>query len=441
MFTSQRASRFHLLSKLRAALVLLILAAQLQSKAQTFVENLTVETYYIADVNDFMSVSSDNIVPGTVIYRLHIDLCEGCKLRSIFGSTTHPIEIQSTEVFYNSTFGNQFGHSINGTFLNNFDGSVLDSYLTFGGASAGHLGIQKPGDTNGSIWQNRTPPAALTNSSPEVGIPLTTQDGLLATSGVTTIPINFLSNTDTDFSTTFGTMTFNNSFVSTSFSATAPAGVSGIGANNEILIAQLSTTGDLSFQLNVEIIDAEGVIRTIVPNNPEPGENQNNFLSYPPECGCTDPDFIEFDNLAQCDDGSCANLVVFGCLNETACNYNPLANFDIPELCCFVDSCQGLDISVLCPTLDVFVSARQQKLLIYPNPSSDFINVKGRFIATEVQRIQAIDLNGRVVASFGPDVFIGETEVRLNLNSISPGSYVLLIQTESGSHTALFEKF
>lgn len=440
MFTDPQTSSFYLWTWIPVVLTALVLGNSYQLKAQTFIENLTVETYYIANDDDSNSPTSDGIIQGTVAYRLYLNLCTGCKLQSIFGSPVHPIEITSSDNFYNSSFGSQFGHSINGNTLTILDGAVLDSYLTFGGASSLHLGILKTDDNNGSIWQNRTPPQPLTNNSAEVGIPLTMQDGLIISGNSTTIPINFQTNTDAEFISAFGTGTLTNSFVSTIFSASAPSGVSGTGTENEIQIAQISTMGDLAFRLNIRILDAGGVLRTIVSEDPESGENQSNFLSYPPECGCTDPDFIEFDALAQCDDGSCANLVVFGCLNEAACNYNPEANFGIPELCCFVDSCQGLDISVLCPTLDIFVGAGRQNLFVYPNPSNDFIHVKGDFIAPELERIQAIDQNGRVIASFGPDVFVGENEMQLSISGLMPGTYILLIQTKKSTMTSLFQK-
>ena len=38
--------------------------------------------------------------------------------------------------------------------------------------------------------------------------------------------------------------------------------------------------------------------------------------------GCTDSNFTEFDAAANTDDGSCVTDVVFGCMTETACNYN-----------------------------------------------------------------------------------------------------------------------
>ena len=47
--------------------------------------------------------------------------------------------------------------------------------------------------------------------------------------------------------------------------------------------------------------------------------------------GCTDPIFLEFYTQgfnADFDDGSCSTEVIFGCTDNTACNYNNNANID-----------------------------------------------------------------------------------------------------------------
>ena len=46
----------------------------------------------------------------------------------------------------------------------------------------------------------------------------------------------------------------------------------------------------------------------------------------PPVMGCMDPAYVEFNNLADTDDGSCNVLKVFGCIDDSMYNYNPLAN-------------------------------------------------------------------------------------------------------------------
>jgi hypothetical protein len=72
------------------------------------------------------------------------------------------------------------------------------------------------------------------------------------------------------------------------------------------------------------------------------------WLKYPLSCGCTDPNFLEFDKGSSCDDGSCATQVVFGCTDPAACNYDISANRNIPELCCYDSKC-ALLLDIVCP--------------------------------------------------------------------------------------------
>ena len=46
----------------------------------------------------------------------------------------------------------------------------------------------------------------------------------------------------------------------------------------------------------------------------------------PPVFGCMDSLYVEFNPLADTDDGSCTTLKVFGCIDSTMYNYDPLAN-------------------------------------------------------------------------------------------------------------------
>ena len=46
----------------------------------------------------------------------------------------------------------------------------------------------------------------------------------------------------------------------------------------------------------------------------------------PPVLGCMDPAYVEFNHLADTDDGSCTTLKVYGCIDSTMYNYDPLAN-------------------------------------------------------------------------------------------------------------------
>ena len=57
--------------------------------------------------------------------------------------------------------------------------------------------------------------------------------------------------------------------------------------------------------------------------------------------GCTNDDYLEYNPLANTDDGSCINEIIEGCTGFTACNYNEFANVED-------NSCIYLDINSAC---------------------------------------------------------------------------------------------
>lgn len=396
-------------------------------KAQ-YVEELVVETYYITDANDAASATSDGILPGTVTYRLFLDLCAGCKLKRIYANSDHELRIESTEPFFNTSIGATYGHDLNGALFSLYDSAPLDSYISFGAASTVHLGVHKSSDPDGSIWQNRNPPQALSDESSDAGVPITDSDGLLSAGGQSTTPIGWiLPPNNGDATAVFGNGASSNSFVSQNIIFQSSAGTPGQNPDNVMLIAQLTTLGDIAFELNIQILDSLGVDRNIVAVNPLNNEILSPYLSYPRACGCTDSDFLEYDVTALCDDGSCATTIVFGCLNEEACNFNEMANFDIPELCCFVDSCQGLDPSLICPTLSTF-NEKGSEILLFPNPASNTLYIDGLDESYREGIVAIVDLTGRVIAN--PEIELGSETVSLNVDGLVPGTYVLILESQ-----------
>ncbi len=68
--------------------------------------------------------------------------------------------------------------------------------------------------------------------------------------------------------------------------------------------------------------------------------------------GCTDSLYLEYDATAQCDDSSCATLIIYGCTDSTACNYDGSATNDdgscvLPDGCTDPTAC-NYDSTALC---------------------------------------------------------------------------------------------
>jgi hypothetical protein len=424
---------------------LLLIAAATTLRAQQSLENVIVELYYVSDANDATDVIGGGLVEGSRTYRVYLDLCEGCGLRAVYGDANHPLSISSTALFFNhADRGRAFGHQINNAALGEGT-AALDSYLSLGRGSTQRLGILKADDPDGSGVGGSNndggsalvPGGLLVNSTTEMGSPLTATDGLVPLSGAPGVPTGFLLSGE-DPGTAFGDETVASGFLSNStrISAAFP-GVTGPTADNRVLVAQLTTAGELTFLLNVEVQRPDGSVQKYVSTGDTllPGETLNGLLVYPPDCGCTDPDFLEFDPAAGCDDGSCATAIVLGCLDPAACNYSTSANFNVPQLCCYsITDCNGLDPYIVCPTIGMDERIGTD-LLVAPNPTAGAVRIGGAGRLGSMITLEIADAAGRSLRKDGsPPMRDGALE--LDLSDLANGIYVIAMTGDRGRAAA-----
>lgn len=407
---------------------------------QGVLENVLVETYYVSDADDATTTVGGTLDEGSVTYRVFITLCDDCRLKAVYGNENHPFSITSTEVFFNNTDrGKTWGFDIQDNRLDE-NTVALDSWLSFGGATDEDWGIPKTEDSDGSfVGGVNHEDGLLVNEAAAAGIPLTQADGLLTATA--TAPSNFFQSGDNP-STILGIETVGTSFVSTTFRAQAD-GIAIAETGNTFLVAQLTTKGDLTFDFNFEILDANGQLVKVVSSNEvlEDGEVYSPFLSYPLECGCTDPYFLEYDASAACDDGSCITEIVFGCNDPEACNYDSSVNFNVPELCCILpDNCTGLDIDVVCPEyVGIENSEKAFSVLMYPNPASDAINLNldGRLTSVE---LRIYNLQGEVVVQRNLQALNGVVVERVETENWANGLYLIEIRANDLRWNSKFVK-
>ncbi len=354
--------------------------------AQAQLEKVIVEKYYITDATDATDTNGGSMQPGTTTYRIYIDLLPNTVLKSVYGSTGHPVVFESTAPFYNhATDGQTYAKE----FLKNrySEGLVaLDTWMTLGQttktqAGKTYFGIPKVSDSDGSFigGTNNDGGSALiasgllTNTDVQLGVPLTTSDGM---DTMVSVAGNWFSFGIIDQVTTLDTTIFGSTQVGSTFNSEQfllqNNGASGVDPlANQVLIAQLTTSGELTFELNIEVeAFVNGVLSTIkyVARDTLLGPNEvfNPFLSYPFSCGCNDPDYLEYSPAFACLlDGSCLTPIVMGCMDTNACNYDPAVNINVPGLCCYPGACGGRDIAVVCPEL--WVSNFEIKMV--PNPT------------------------------------------------------------------------
>ncbi len=420
-------------------------------------EKVIVERYYLSDASDASDETGGGLAEGSVTYRIFVDLAPGTELKSIYGDAGHPFIINSTNTFFNNVSD---GQSFAKDFIKNryLENTVaLDTWLTIGQTAKkqgelAYYGILKEQDTNGSFiggtnndgGSAQVADGLLINSDVTIGLPLTTSDGMDTSSFN---PTGWFSNGVLNFSngldsTIFGSIVQGNQFQSENFLLSC-AGVFGqVADSNQIIIAQLTTQGELSFVLNLEVeysIDGVPTIVKYVGTNSINGPNEvySPFLKYPLLCGCDNPEYLEFDPTVACYlEGSCLTPFVIGCMDTLACNYNPLANFQVDELCCYPGLCNNRNIEDVCPQL----KGNSFDFSLFPNPASESVTlnvISGVQTSIEyfLYNYHGMVMQNEYIQSAPLNYSIG-----LELSNLNPGIYQVRVVTEIGEQNKLFVK-
>ena len=191
-----------------------------------------------------------------------------------YGNSSHTLFLKTTTSFFN----NEDRGATTPTMTKTQDAAntnMLDSWLSVGAACVGNFGVMKSDDNGVSNVVNSD--GILQNNAASMGIPLTTQDGLLAGSpeAVTFVGINPSS----DLSMFDATSQAGNYFSTTNGAWASLNGSVGPTATNRILIAQITTDGVFSYQLNIQLGDSVGGTQKFVASNPQAGEYTLSSLS------------------------------------------------------------------------------------------------------------------------------------------------------------------
>ncbi|NBS92055.1 hypothetical protein EBS67_18975, partial [bacterium] len=205
---------------------------------------------------------------------IYVDMASGYKFNSLYGSSAHNLKVNSTAGFFNDR---DQGVSINpgSKSLVQITSStaMLDSYFTTGGAGAGKVGVLKSEDTDGSI--GNVDDILTNNPGGCFGLPITgsgAQDGMmpLTSSPATYVVSNFLGSVS---SLDFLDQTNGNAILLTNHAIAALGGVVGPTSTNMVLVAQFTTSGDLTFELNLQLQNiATGSSENYVSSNPTGNE-------------------------------------------------------------------------------------------------------------------------------------------------------------------------
>ena len=175
--------------------------------------------------------------------------------------------------------------------------------------------------------------------------------------------------------------------------------------------------------------------------------------------GCTDPLSCNYNPLANVDDNSCiypgapcddnnadtfgdtlnANCAcigityVYGCMDSSACNFNPLANIDDNSCILPGSPCDdgndltindSLDINCNCVGLDISgLTENPIEFELYPNPSSTHFTIKTNLTLDKL--IYITDLQGKVLLQ----QYSSQAIEQINCAHLANGTYLVQIST------------
>ena len=240
--------------------------------SQVGLQGIVVEKYYQANSADASGQESGATVPLTsssVTYRVYVDMNAGWKLNTIFAVAGNPLTVNSTAGFYNNPSNSVENTPLLSNGNNATFHSALDSWFTMGMTQTGKQGILKSEDTDGSVF---TQSNGLLTSNPGgcFGLPIKgngAQDGYLPVSpNIGTNALAGFSNIPALTASTSGSITI------TDGSLAVLGGITGALTSNMVLIGQFTTTGQLSFALNVQIQNAtSGAVENYYASNPPSG--------------------------------------------------------------------------------------------------------------------------------------------------------------------------
>ncbi len=393
------------------------------------IEDVIVEIYYISDEDDAIDTEGGHLPAGSVTYRIYVDMGPNFLLNTIYGDENvgHSLYFRtSTEFFNNESRGGVMGTDIR---ANRLDENTLglDSYITIGMASDSHIGVPKADDSDGSIIGGNNNDGGsesiegglLKNDLTEAGIPLIQADGLIPG-----IAPNIVVLPGTESFHSFGDENSGEEIVINSGVWACLEGYKGPAPDNKVLIAQVTTDGEFSFGLNIQVKTDEGETEVYVFENPVGEEILLESLQYISRPGCTSQTACNYDPDATIDNGTCLEPIEFcyECDGDTI----RIIDSDGDGICDLEDSNEISDVSGLINTIQVFPNPAQNKFTI------EFTN-KG---PEQSFRFYIIDATGRLMSEDIIEGFKGNWSKTISTYGFGSGLYNIRIVSEDGSGSA-----
>jgi hypothetical protein len=254
---------------MKKCLFIVILSSFSNLFSQSALEGIIVEKYYVSTKKDNAKKHLSGELPvGSTTYRIYVDMAPGCHFMAAYGAPGHPLEIKSTELIFNH-LDNGAEHPLRipeRSYKKNI--TALDSWITIGPAGEAYIGVLKSEDTiKEFISVVPFEKGFLESDKKEMGYTLKERDGFLRTGDVPKITLYHI---DSEVRV-LGSETTGNSFrIENGAWACMGKGVSGVDSSgsNTVLIAQITTKGQLSYELNLMLRNADGSVVNYVAKDP-----------------------------------------------------------------------------------------------------------------------------------------------------------------------------
>ena len=271
---------------------------------------------------------SEATTAGLTRYRFYVDMMDASDTFSaVFGNSEQPLLVNVPSGAYNTALNTSWSASgINPAFLATFPEMADDTYAT--------IGLTGPASTSG-IAGAADPGIA---EDPDQSI-----TPFFLTEGATNLAADMI--------------------VGSSWFVLNDAGNASPDANQQVIVLQVTTAGNVSGQINVQVFPMGDGNQAQVLNFLFDGAGTFTAEGDGNACGCTDESADNFDPAAEYEDGSC-EFVIPGCTDPEACNYAEDANED--DGSCLVNDALGvcggsctadLDQDGLCDDIDDCVGA------------------------------------------------------------------------------------